>query len=348
MYIGFYNFYRQYNANRMFTDPSSPIGDDLMYPLVRLGEFLRSKGHKVATLDTDALENFDAAVFFDHPTFLNPYLRKLRRMKGKKLYLFLSENEANRPDNYWPRNHRDFDKVFTWNPQLVDNKKYFQCYWTTRVPENFRIGQEGRTKFCVTIASQKYNPHPKQLYTERVRSIRWFEKNHPDQFDLYGTEWDRRYVVGRLARANLFLQRFYKLTGDTFKSHHFPSWRGTVRKKREVMQQYKFALTYENAVFPGYITEKMFDALFAGCVPVYLGAPDVTDYIPPSVFIDKRNFKTYEELYHYMASMPRKEYADYVTAIEKFVRGDDTIKPTIRPFTIDALCELVQHHIAQP
>lgn len=340
MYIGFYNFYKQYNGNRMLTDPSSPIGDDLLYPLVQLGKFLRARGHQVATIDTDALEKFDKVVFFDHPTFLNPYLRKLRKMKDKKLYLYLAENEANRPDNYWPRNHRDFYRVFTWNPTLVDNKKYFQCYLNIRVPENFRIDRSEHKKFSVTIASQKYNPHPKELYTERVRSIRWFEQNHPDEFDLYGTEWDRRYIVGKLSRANLFLQRFYRMTGDRFKSRHFPSWRGTVPKKRDVMRQYKFAFTYENAVFPGYVTEKIFDALFAGCVPIYLGAPDVTNFIPANTFIDRRNFKSYDDLYAYMKAMPEKEYAGYLEAIENFVRG-----PAIRPFSPEGLCELFLHDV---
>lgn len=326
----------------MLTDPSSPIGDDLLYPVVQLGKFLRERGHQVATIDTDDLEKFDKVVFFDHPTFLNQYFRKLRRMKGKQLYLVLAENEANRPDNYWPRNHRDFTKVFTWNPQLVDNKKYFQCYHNFRIPENFRINPTEHKKFCVTIASQKYNPHPKELYTERVRVIRWFEKNHPDEFDLYGTEWDRRYVTGKLSRANLFLQRFYRMTGDTFKSKTFPSWRGTVPKKREVMRQYKFAITYENAVFPGYLTEKIFDALFAGCVPVYLGAPDVTNLIPSNTFIDRRNFKTHEELYQYMKQMPEKEYTGYLEAIENFVRG-----PAIKPFSVEGLCDLVLHQVVE-
>src|SRR5579863_1072634 len=92
MYVGFYNFYPHYNANRMFTDPSSPIGDDLMYPFVYTGKRLRELGHKVATLDTDDLNKFDAAVFLDHPTFLNRYFRALRSMPGKKVYLFLFEN----------------------------------------------------------------------------------------------------------------------------------------------------------------------------------------------------------------------------------------------------------------
>ena len=51
---------------------SSPIGDDLMYPFQCLrGKRLRELGHQVATLDTDSLEKFDAAIFLDHPTVLN-------------------------------------------------------------------------------------------------------------------------------------------------------------------------------------------------------------------------------------------------------------------------------------
>jgi hypothetical protein len=55
MYLGFYNFYRHYNGNKMFTDQTSPIGDNLMYPFVYLGEKLRALGHQVATLDMEDL-----------------------------------------------------------------------------------------------------------------------------------------------------------------------------------------------------------------------------------------------------------------------------------------------------
>ena len=88
------------------------------------------------------------------------------------------------------------------------------------------------------------------------------------------------------------------------------------------MRQYKFAMAYENAKFPGYVTEKIFDAFFAGCVPIYLGAPNVTDYIPAETFIDRRNFRDYGELYKFLTNMPEKDYRGYVRAIEEFVRGD--------------------------
>ena len=343
MYLGFYSFYKQFNANRMLVDPGGPIGDDIVYCFYAAAQKLCQLGHKVQTLDMDDLEKFDAAVFFDHPTFLDPYFRKLRRMKGKKLYLFLCENEANRPDEYWRWNLRDFEKVFTWNPELVDNKKFFKYYYSFRVPAPLVIQRAEKTKFCVTIASQKYNPHRQELYSERVRAIRWFEREHPEEFDLYGQGWERRYITGRLSRLNLLLQKIYpRYFPDSLLSHRFPSWKGAVPGKNAVMRPYKFALCYENARFPGYVTEKIFDGFFAGCVPVYWGAPDVTEYIPTRAFIDKRNFKSYEQLYRYMKSMPEQEYETYLATIEEFVNGEK-----IKPFTTDYFANLMLRQIVQ-
>jgi alpha(1,3/1,4) fucosyltransferase len=323
MYLGFWNFYNAYNGNRMFLDASSsPPGDDLSYGSAYLGQRLRALGHHVATLDMDKLENFDAAIFLDHPTAFNSHYRRLQRMPGKKLYLILAENEANRPDNYWPRNQGPFEKVFTWNPELVDNRKTFRIWHTVKIPSPFSINAAEKTKFCATISSQKYLCHPQNLYEERVAIIRWFEREHPGQFDLYGGRWDRLYFTGGLSRLNYLLQPVYSRFPKRFKVRRFPLHRGTVPDKNAVMRQYKFAVVYENAVFPGYVSEKIFDAFFAGCVPIYLGAPDVTENIPAETFVDRRNFGSHEELYRFLTSMPEKDYLGYLQAIEDYVRGD--------------------------
>ncbi|MGA2748613.1 MAG: glycosyltransferase family 10 [Verrucomicrobiota bacterium] len=343
MNLGFWNFYPFYNANRMFQDSASALGDDLAYPLVHMARHLRSLGHVVNTLDMDALENFDVAVFFDHPTALNRYYRALRRMAGKKLYLFLSENPANRPDNYWRWNHRAFEKVFTWNPTWVDGKKYIKFWLPVKIPPNFAIRRAEKTKFCVTVVSQKYSGHPNELYSERVRAIRWFEREHRAEFDLFGTNWDRRYFSGKLSRLNLLLQRFYSKHPNAGKSLRFPSYRGAVQSKNAAMRAYKFAIAYENASFPGYVTEKIFDAFFAGCVPIYAGAPDVTDYIPPETFIDKRSFPDYAALYRFLAAMTDREYQERLDAIEAFVRGH-----RIRLFGPENYTDLVLRNIVEP
>ena len=54
---------------------------------------------------------------------------------------------------------------------------------------------------------------------------------------------------------------------------------------------YKFTLAFENSIAPDYVTEKFFDPLLAGSVPVYLGAPNVEDFAPgDDCFVDVTRF----------------------------------------------------------
>lgn len=44
-----------------------------------------------------------------------------------------------------------------------------------------------------------------------------------------------------------------------------------VEDKHKWLQEYKFNLCFENSSYPGYLTEKLFDAYNAGCIPIYWG-----------------------------------------------------------------------------
>ena len=46
---------------------------------------------------------------------------------------------------------------------------------------------------------------------------------------------------------------------------------GAVKDKIEWLRGYKFNICFENASYPGYLTEKLFDSFLAGCIPVYWG-----------------------------------------------------------------------------
>lgn len=67
--------------------------------------------------------------------------------------------------------------------------------------------------------------------------------------------------------------------------------------KLDVIKHYKFTIAFENAISPEYVTEKFFDPLIAGSVPVYLGAPDV-DKLAPGLhaYIDVRNYDSPKSL----------------------------------------------------
>lgn len=45
-------------------------------------------------------------------------------------------------------------------------------------------------------------------------------------------------------------------------------------KKMDVIRDYKFCFCIENLEMPGYVTEKIIEALVAGCIPIYKGDPE--------------------------------------------------------------------------
>lgn len=83
------------------------------------------------------MESFDAVLFMEWPTLpwiLNPYFREARKLR-KKMYLLLMESEIIRPSNFRKRNHRYFEKVFTWKDSIVDNKKYIKICVPQNLPD---------------------------------------------------------------------------------------------------------------------------------------------------------------------------------------------------------------------
>ncbi|TGP24021.1 MULTISPECIES: glycosyltransferase family 10 [unclassified Mesorhizobium] len=70
--------------------------------------------------------------------------------------------------------------------------------------------------------------------------------------------------------------------------------------KLETIGRYPFCLALENSIAPDYVTEKMFDPLEAGTVPVYLGAPNAAEFVPDNSYIDAASFRTPAELAAYL------------------------------------------------
>ncbi len=195
----------------------------------------------------------------------------------------------------------------------------------------------GQRKLCCLIQSYMVLEKPTALFSERIRAARWFEANAPQDFDLMGTEWDRILLPGPLSGLNLYLRAAYRRVWPLtiIKFRRFPSYIGpNVEGKHRTLLNYRFCLSYENSVEDDYISEKLFDCFYAGCVPVYLGAPNVTDYVPAAAFIDKRNF-SYEELYRFLSKMTESEYNGYLRAAEEFLRS-----PAMRPFTPEGYVEI--------
>jgi len=117
--------------------------------------------------------------------------------------------------------------------------------------------------------------------------------------------------------------------------------------KQALIAQYKFTLAFENSICKDYVTEKFFDPLLVGSVPVYLGAPNVEEFAPgKNCYIDATRFDSPRKLAGFLVELAANEEAyarhlqwkseplspRFVAMIEKTTRG---------PF--HRLVDLLQH-----
>lgn len=85
--------------------------------------------------------------------------------------------------------------------------------------------------------------------------------------------------------------------------------------KLETIARYRFTLAFENSIARDNVTEKFYDPLCVGSVPVYLGAPNVSDFAPAKgCYIDVRDFASPRQLAHHLLELPSDEarYAQYL------------------------------------
>ena len=85
----------------------------------------------------------------------------------------------------------------------------------------------------------------------------------------------------------------------------------TLLLKQKAISHYLFYLAFENTKEPGYVTEKVMDALIAGVVPVYLGDTDTCRKLLPhpkaAIFLD--DFSSVSKLADYLLYLTRNATA---------------------------------------
>lgn len=150
------------------------------------------------------------------------------------------------------------------------------------------------------------HPEVRELYSERIQAIEFFEKSIPDSFSLYGRGWNK-------PKKRSIQERFFG-----FKT--YTTYKGEVADKIEVLSHFKYCICFENLTnVNGFITEKIVDCFKARCVPIYWGADDITRYIPKTCFIDFRNFRNYRKLLTYLQALNESTYRKYIENIENLL-----------------------------
>lgn len=120
--------------------------------------------------------------------------------------------------------------------------------------------------------------------------------------------------------------------------------------KLATIARYRFTLAFENSITEDYVTEKFFDPLIAGSVPVYRGAPNVADFAPGRrCFIDAADFDGPAALAAHLTRLAGDEaaYQDYLAwKAEPLAPRFIALLERARGNALSRLCELLDARTA--
>ena len=318
------------------------------------------KGFIPEPLKDQRLENVFAIIFFDlhsvYPIYGN-FFKKLKfiifnflrrdtssrnifkeELKSKntiKKYLIAFEPRIICPDNFNSLYSNLFDRTFSWSGQCCGGKSKNtiinlpipQVEFKPLTAENF-ISK----RLLVTVSSNKGSYKKGSLCDFKYNAYELIFKNLGNNFNLFGYMWDQSLL-------NWFL-KFIRGTKSKYFYKLPPYFKGVVSGKDEVLSKYRFCLVIENMSERSFITEKIFHAIIAGCVPIYLGAPNICEFIPKKTFVDLRDFENWNKLCIFIRNYNKQDYEEFLISRESFLKS-----PQYKSFSAISFANLITSNI---
>ena len=219
-------------------------------------------------------------------------------------------NRDRRPSTRWlPLRFPCFWKDEVESPAPWDERRHAVLvaankYWRERTWNRKRLGGHGNLARMLRHGVRKaLSPTFQalrgfQLHDRRLELLECLAQLQ--EIDVFGRGWEN---LGNL--PSRWEEKLRRVSG---------AFRGPCDDKRETMRRYRFGIAYENTACPGLVTEKIVDCFVAGIVPVYLGAPDISEFVPVDSFLDATRYASPADLADRMRSMRAVEPMPMIAA----------------------------------
>jgi hypothetical protein len=346
---------QDYKENIIF-DRSWILNSGWCEAMISLYEAAQAQSVRIGTSDVIPLEKADIIIFVNLPYRRHDVEHVRKTYPFARLVLIASESPIVQPHAAIHENHSLFDLIFAFSIPL-HNFKYrilppgcgyipspepsFVPYAKRRfailvnsnvnsgllrssrpwkvLEKYFEINQNGwhlpLTRFLKVLRNSRY--HCRRSFARAAYKLRI-----PD-FDIFGQGWEP-----------LCSGWFYHF----FPEKAWSNWRGPLRRdKLKVLANYKFAFCYEN--YEGnemYVSEKIFDALAAGTVPLCLGDRKLQRWIPRECAVFRSDYPSDKDLLDDLLSWDEARWTSYRQAGQKFLHSE-----RMKPFLPDTYAKEV-------
>ena len=156
-----------------------------------------------------------------------------------------------------------------------------------------------------------------------------FKKNKlvsfPASAKLSGLEG---YII-RSHIKNSIENKLFSINIDTFGS----GFDKPFISKSICLKEYMFSICVENSKYDYYVTEKIFDVILSGCVPIYWGMPSISDIFDSNGMLIFNNIQELKEIIDNLTEEKYNQMFPYVkknfNIAKKFIDWDDNIVKSI-------------------
>lgn len=257
-------------------------------PIEFLGSALNGHGIHVVEEEETAGRCSAIVVFNDRPSIR--LRRTLSRIPKRNRILVVMEPEATGPTNYSRRTLTRYAHTFFASPLWANRAGGEWFPWPHSIAHGRAVRMEPTSRqFDTTmIFANKRSSSPQSLYQLRRHVIRDAAAANV-KLALFGPNWDylmmhnalegvRATIKGLCAGSNLSI-------AEAFSDLNFtPSqWLGPIKQKQVALRSAPTTIAIENSM--DFVSEKLFDPILCGVVPVYVG-PELEQFgIPRSVVL---------------------------------------------------------------
>ena len=219
-----------------------------------------------------------AYVFCD---FDNDPSEKLPKVEGRPpAVLVRLEPEVIRPQNFRADYLKHMSMVIDVgrSPFASKSRINWPQRWTLEHLESPRIASRDRIERFAIINANKMSFVKGELYT-----LRRIAAQKSSDIDVWGFDWDMpwfRRATKALEELLIPLKHGFGIKPAAINGWFSSplSFKGASEDKLSTLASYKYALVIENSI--EYMSEKLFDSLFAGTFPIYVG-PNPVDFGMP-------------------------------------------------------------------